>query len=79
MTRCDCARHVVAMDSRQLPPTDSSTLLYDRAEAAARLSVSIRTVDELISKKAIEVVKIGRAVRISPQALVRFIEANTRR
>jgi excisionase family DNA binding protein len=58
-------------------PAEVSPLLYDRHEAAARLSVSLRTIDELIQSRALEIVRIRRAVRIKPQALVNFIEANT--
>ena len=68
------------MQTQQPPPApDLSTLLYDRVEAAARLAISIRTMDDLIARRAIEFVKIGRSVRLRPQALVSFIEANTHR
>lgn len=59
------------------PPASEIPVLFDRAEAASRLSVSLRTVDELISKRAIEIVKIGRSVRIKARSLTAFIEANT--
>lgn len=54
-------------------------MLLTRQEAAERLAISLRTLDELIARKAIEFVRIGRAVRLRPQALESFIEANSQR
>jgi excisionase family DNA binding protein len=64
-----------------LPAVKTSTearfpMLYDRNEAAARLSVSLRTLDEQIALGNISVVRIGRTVRFRPAALEAFIEAN---
>ncbi|MGD9419537.1 MAG: helix-turn-helix domain-containing protein [Verrucomicrobiota bacterium JB025] len=57
-------------------PTKSlAPLLYDRHEAAARLSISLRTLDEQTARGAIEVIKIGRAVRYRDSALMAFVEA----
>lgn len=53
--------------------------LYDRAGAAARLSISLRTLDDQCALGNIPVVRIGRAVRFRPTALDFFIEANETR
>ena len=53
--------------------------LFTRAEAAQLLHVSLRTVDQLISKGDLPVVKIGKAVRIKPQTLEILIEAREAR
>lgn len=44
-------------------------------EVAAQLRVSERTVRRLISRGQLQVVRIGRSVRITPAALVAMIEA----
>lgn len=56
-----------------------TTLLYDRPEVAARLAISLRTLDEQVSLGNIQVVRIGRAVRFRPSSLESFIEANETR
>jgi excisionase family DNA binding protein len=53
--------------------------LLTRAEAAAGLSVSLRTIDNLVASGDLPAVKIGRAIRIRPSALDYFIEARESR
>jgi len=53
----------------------AQTALLTRHEAASQLATCLRTVDEAIAKGDIEVIKIGRSVRIRPSALELFIEA----
>jgi excisionase family DNA binding protein len=48
-------------------------LLHTKAEAAAMLSVSLRTVDTLISLKELPVRRIRRRVLIPHTALMNFI------
>ena len=57
--------------------TQNAKLLLTRKEAAEMASVSLRTMDSLIAARAVAVVRIGGAVRISAQALQRFIESRT--
>jgi|GEM_PF-2567371 len=47
--------------------------LYRIPEAAQRLNVSVRSVWRLIAEKAIEVVRVGRTVRIDERAIEKFI------
>ena len=56
-----------------------ATSLLTRAEAAKALHVSLRTVDLLIAKRDLPVVKIGKSVRIKPQTLEALIEARETR
>lgn len=58
---------------------ESSVCLYDRLEAAARLAISLRALDEQVARGNIPVVRIGRSVRFRPSALEYFIEANETR
>jgi excisionase family DNA binding protein len=53
--------------------------LLKRLEAAKLLTVSLRTFDGLVLTGDIPVVRIGRAVRIKPEAIDRFIEASETR
>jgi excisionase family DNA binding protein len=46
-------------------------------EVAAQLRVSERTVRRLISRGQLQVVRIGRSVRITPAAVGSMLEANT--
>jgi excisionase family DNA binding protein len=47
-------------------------LLYDRAEAARQLSVSIRTIDYFLAAGKFRTRRIGKKVLIPHQELVRF-------
>jgi len=58
-------------DVRTTP--EVTKLLHTKAEAAAMLSVSLRTVDTLISLKELPVRRIRRRVLIPHAALVNFI------
>jgi excisionase family DNA binding protein len=53
--------------------------LLTRHEAAEALHQSLRTVDENIANGSIKVVRIGRSVRIRPEALEEFIDARETR
>ena len=53
--------------------------LLSRKEISAALSVSLRTVDELISRGDLPVVRIGKSVRVRPTALDYLIEARESR
>jgi excisionase family DNA binding protein len=59
--------------------TPPATSLLTRQDAALALSTCLRTVDEAIASGDIEIVRIGRSVRIRPSALELFIEARTTR
>jgi excisionase family DNA binding protein len=63
----------------QLNPTTAAASLLTRQDAALALSSCLRTVDEAIASGDIEIVRIGRSVRIRPGALELFIEARTTR
>lgn len=53
--------------------------LLTRHEAAHALSSCLRTVDEAIASGDLEIIRIGRSVRIRPSALEDFIEARATR
>ena len=53
--------------------------LLTRQDFAHALSSSLRTVDDAIATGSIEIVRIGRSVRIRPSALAEFIEARVTR
>lgn len=48
-------------------------MLHSRKEAAAILSLGVRTLDELILSGIIPVVRVGRRVLVSREALLRFV------
>jgi hypothetical protein len=50
----------------------SPRMLYDRKSAAYALSISIRSLDYLIARKAINTRRIGRRSLIAHSELVRF-------
>ena len=52
--------------------TEGPRLLYSRKEAARQLSISIRTLDDLIAKKELIPRRIRRRVSIPHGVLVRF-------
>lgn len=51
-----------------------SPLRYTRPEAAARLRISLRTLDRLIAFKEIAVKRVGRRVFINEESLAQFIK-----
>jgi excisionase family DNA binding protein len=51
-------------------------LLYTKAEAAEMLSVSVRTIENLIGNKELAARRIGRRVLIPHQSLLQFIRAD---
>jgi hypothetical protein len=51
-------------------------LLYSRREAARQLSISIRSLDYLISGKAFQTRRLGKKVLIPHGELVRFASGN---
>lgn len=59
--------------------TTAITSLLTRQDAAVALATCLRTVDEAIASGDIEIVVIGRSVRIRPSALELFIEARATR
>jgi excisionase family DNA binding protein len=50
-----------------------SAPLLTAAEAAVTLHLSVRSVRRLIADKTLPIVRIGRAVRIRPEALMALI------
>ena len=51
-------------------------LLYDRKHAAQMLSISVRSLDYLISNKKLQTRRIGKRILISHGELVRFARAD---
>ena len=51
-----------------------SAPLLTAAEAAVTLNLSVRSVRRLIADKRLPIVRIGRAVRIRPEALAALID-----
>ena len=56
-----------------MPQTDESLLLH-RAEAASLLGISIDTLAHLIADRELQVVRIGRSVRIPRREVEALIE-----
>jgi excisionase family DNA binding protein len=63
----------------QLNSTATIEPLLLRQDAANIMSQCLRSVDEAIASGDLEIVRIGRSVRIRPSALEAFIEARTTR
>lgn len=57
--------------------SESPFLLWDIVDASAATGLSVRYLRRLIAEKRIPVVRIGRLVRLRPDDLRQFIEANT--
>jgi len=51
--------------------------LLKKPEVAAQLAVSVRSINNLIRQKALEVIRFNGAVRFSPAAVERFKRAHT--
>jgi hypothetical protein len=58
------------------PQPQPVKLLYDRKSAAYVLSISVRSLDYLISQKRLATIRLGRKVMIGHGALVQFTRAN---
>ena len=50
--------------------------LITKREAAARLHVSVRFVETQVRRRALSVVKLGRAVRFRVKDIEAFVDAN---
>ena len=48
------------------------SLLINRRDACTTLSISLRTLETLISSKALGCIRIGKSVRLEPEELERF-------
>jgi excisionase family DNA binding protein len=51
--------------------------LHTKREAARLLRLSLRSIDNLLKARALEFIRMGRAVRISSDAIERFKAAHT--
>ncbi len=51
--------------------------LLTRNEAAGRLRLCLRSLEKLLASKAISCVRMGKAIRIAPEELERFIKTST--
>jgi excisionase family DNA binding protein len=60
-------------------PVITTSPLLTRHEAAEALNQSLRTIDENIANGSLRIVRIGRSVRIRPEALEEFIDARETR
>jgi hypothetical protein len=58
--------------SAPTPHNDAPRLLYDRKTAARQLSISVRSLDYLISGKRLNTRRLGKKVLIPHGELVRF-------
>lgn len=70
----DTATALSPKETRQL-----SALLYTRPEAAAKLAISLRTLDLHVALGNLPVVKIGKSARFRHSSLEFFIESNETR
>lgn len=59
-------------ESLPVIPQPATRMLYSRKEVALQLSISLRSVDYLISKKALNTRRIGKKVLVPHGELVRF-------
>lgn len=59
-------------ESLQIIPQPATRMLYSRKEVAVQLSISLRSVDYLISNKALNTRRIGKKVLVPHGELVRF-------
>lgn len=66
----DAAVRVVAASVRM------ECQLVTKREAAARLGVSVRFLENQVRQRSLSVVRLGRAVRFRPKDLEAFVEAN---
>lgn len=57
-------------------PTDVSLHAYNRKEAAHTLRISVRKLDDMIALGELDVVRLGRRVLITRDAIGRFIRHN---
>lgn len=64
---------------KQPNSTTAITSLLTRQDVALALATCLRTVDEAIASGDLEIVAIGRSVRIRPSALEAYIEARSTR
>jgi excisionase family DNA binding protein len=70
-------KHPVRLETRP-PASDSlgpAAPLLTAADVAALLQVSVRTVRRLIAAGFLDVIQIGRSVRIAPEALKAMLAA----
>jgi excisionase family DNA binding protein len=65
------------LSHRPAPPA-ATTVLHKVATVARRLACSVRQVRRLIASGALPVHRLGRAVRVSEDDLVRFLAARRR-
>lgn len=56
--------------------TIGERILYDRKTAATQLSISVRSLDYLISGKKLNTRRIGKKVLVPRGELIRFAQAN---
>jgi len=54
------------------PPVSSKKILYPRPESASLLSISLRSLDDLIARKELPVCRIGGRILIHRDELERF-------
>jgi len=54
-------------------------LLYRREIAAMRLGVSLRTLDELLARKELASVRVGKRRLVSEEAILAFIKKREKR
>ena len=65
--------------SKQVPaPGSSSPALLNVREVAHHLSVSTRTLRRLISNSRLQIIRVGRSVRVSHDALSGFMTGAVR-
>jgi excisionase family DNA binding protein len=58
--------------------TESTKLMYSKLEAAELLSLSVRTIENLIGNRELTVRRVGKRVLISYESLLRFIRQDHR-
>jgi excisionase family DNA binding protein len=58
--------------------TNVEPLLFDRSQAARRLAISLRTLDQMIAEKQIRPTRLRGSVRISAAELERIAREGTK-
>lgn len=65
------------MDADMTNPTLQDLPLYTKKQTSKLLTISPRHLDNLMRAQAIEVIRIGKAVRFSADSIQRFKESRT--
>jgi excisionase family DNA binding protein len=72
MTNGNPLQHSAATEMASIASPAHSKLMYSKAETAEMLSISVRTVENLMTNGQLSFRKIGKRVLVPVQALIQF-------